>query len=504
MVLKVDSNATGLRFAEESAVIRVLSGAPVWYPLEPNSYKDFGGQIKTIARNPINASRQRKKGVTTDLDASGGFVQDLTTNNTHRLLQGFFFADAREKKTTAPLAVAGIPLTSVSATQYLAASGMGTFKPGDIVFASGFTNANNNGVKNVSAAAAGSITTVEANTVEAAPPAAAQVEVVGFKFAVTTMSIVLNGTLARLTQAGGTDLTTLGLIVGEWIHIGGDGAGAAFVNNRGFARISVITAAYIEFDKSEWAPAAEAATGITLQVFFGMVIKNEQNPALIKRRTYNIERTLGNDDNGVMSEYLVGAVPNELTLNIPMADKATIDMSFVSLDNEQRTGLTGVKTGTRPTLVPAPAFNTSSDVARIKMSLVSTASSNPLPLFAYATEVSLTINNNVSPNKAIGVLGGFETSAGTFEVGGKLTCYFADVTAVQSVRNNSDITMDIILCKQNKGMLWDIPLLALGDGRLSVEQDQSIMIPLDKMAAESALGHTLTFQLFAYLPTVAM
>jgi hypothetical protein len=48
-----------------------------------------------------------------------------------------------------------------------------------------------------------------------------------------------------------------------------------------------------------------------------------------------------------------------------------------------------------------------------------------------------------------------------------------------------------------------MPLLSLGDGRLNVEQDQPITLPLDTNAAESKFGHTLLYQSFPYLPTAA-
>ena len=505
MANKIDSNITGLRFAEESS-LKVLGGSPIWYQLEPNSYNDFGGQVTTLARNPINSSRQRKKGVATDLDASGGFNQDLTFNNTTRLLQGFFFADIREKPSSAPMNSAAIAMTAIAAADddYTAASGLPTTISAEhLLLASGFGVAANNGMKTASASStATAISVVESLADEATPPSAAKVEVIGYQFNSGTSSITLNGSLVRFNDSA-KDLTTLGLIAGEWVFIGGDGATQRFDNNQGFARISSITTGYLEFDKVSWSPSAETGTGDTIRMFFGSLLKNESNPTLIKRRTFQLERTLGNDSNGVMSEYLVGAVPNELTINIAQADKVTIDMSFVALDNEQRDGTTGVKSGSRPTLEPADALNTSTDFNRIKLALASNTDAAPVPLFGFATEMSLTVNNNVSPDKAIGVFGAFDTSAGTFEVGGSMTAYFSDVTSVQAVRNNSDVTIDFIMVKANKGILFDIPLLSLGDGRLSVEQDQSIKLPLETNAAESKFGNTLTFQYFPYLPNLA-
>lgn len=506
MAIKQDSNLTGLRFAEE-ATLKTLPGSPVWYPLEPNSYSDFGGQLATVARNPINPSRQRKKGTVTDLDASGAFNQDLTMNNLSRLLQGFFFADMRQKAATIPMNGTAVPCTSVVAAtdKYGFGADPGAFAAGHLVKASGFTNTGNNGLKVVVSSDADDITVGDGLVDEASPPTTAKVEVVGFQFGSGTSAIALNGSLVRLTDST-TNMTTLGLLAGEWIWIGGDTSGLAMptVGNGGWARVSAIATGYLEFDKVAFTPTAETGTGKTLQIFFGNIIRNEPDNADIVRRTYNVERTLGDDDDGEMSEYLVGAVANELTLNIPQADKVTADLSFVALDNEQYAGSVGPKSGSRPDSLSENALNTSSDVTRIALAIVSTTDATVTPLFAYATELKLTVNNNVSALKAIGTLGGFETTAGTFEVGGSLTVYFADVAAVQAVRNNSDVTLDFMLVKDNQGIVVDVPLLGLGDGRLAVEQDKSITLPLENNAAQSAtLGYTLLMGFFPYLPSAA-
>jgi len=264
-------------------------------------------------------------------------------------------------------------------------------------------------------------------------------------------------------------------------------------------------------DKSDLTMIAETlVSSETIQVFIPRTIKNETGGSIV-RRTYNLERSLGRADTADVAdqtEYLVGAVPNELVINVPQADKITADLSFVATDNEQRTAAEAPKTGTRAVLVESDAINTSSDFSRIKLAQVVPGDAAPTPLFGFATELTMTIANNVSPNKAIGVLGAFEVTAGTFAVSGELTVYLSDIAAVAAVRGNNDITFDIAISKANAGMVIDIPLIALGDGRANVEQDQPITLPLTMDAATAAkidatLDYTMLISFFDYLPDAA-
>lgn len=506
-IIKIDSNVTGLSYAEEAS-LKTLPGSPVWYPLEPNGFDDFGGETKLIARNPINPSRQRKKGVITDLDAKGGFGQDFTQNNSLRLMQGFFFADLREKATTNHMNSTQVAVSAVdtSTKTYTIGSGGASFKANDLVLGSGFSLAANNGLKTVASSTGTTIVVNETTATEASPPAASQVQVVGAVLASGVATIDVSGTLPRLVRASGAkSFLDFGLIAGEWIFIGGDSAGTKFANaaNNGFCRVASVAATYIEFDKTSGTMVTDAGTGKTVQLFFGNVLKNESGPSLIVRRTYQLERTLGQDGSGTMSEYLTGAVANELQLHVKQADKLNINAHFVACEHEARDGATGVKSGSRPTLTAKDAFNTSQDFARIKMATVSSSNPNPSPLFAYVTDLQVDIKNGVTPLKAVGNLGAFDLSAGTFEVNGQLTAYFAGVDAVSAITNNSDVTIDMAIVKNNAGYVLDIPLLALGDGRLKVEQDKPITIPLKTEAAECAAGYTLLLNEFPYLPDAA-
>lgn len=500
----LSSNLTGLAIAEETS-LKTLPVTPVWYAYEPNTYSNLGGKLTLVARNTINASRQLYKGVTTDLVASGGFNIDFTQTNLQRLMQGFFFADAHEKQDTQSFNSTAVVLTGANGSthQFTAASGLASFLVNSLVESTGFNTAANNTVSKITTVAAGALTTTGLTT-EASPPATARLETVGYQFAADDLSITFSGGTCTITTVV-ADLTTLSLNVGEWIFLGGDSSTLRLANNQGYGRIASIAAHAMVLDKTTWTPVTEASSGSkTVQMYFGKFIRNELATNLIKRRTYQLERQLGADGVGMMSEYITGAVPDQLVVNIKQASKMDADLSFVACDSEQRNGTTGVKSGTRVSSLGEVAINTSSDVYRMRLNIIDPANPAAASLFAYVSDIKMTLKNNVKETKAVAVLGAFDTTAGNFEFTGTVTAYFNTTDAVAAVRNNSDVSLDVIIAQHNQGFVIDTPLLALGNGMLNIVKDAPIDVPLDTNAARNSAGYTASMTFFNYLPNLAM
>lgn len=521
--VKIDSNITGLRSCQE-LTLGNLDPTPAnqrWIEQEPNSYADFGGKITTVARNPINPSRQRKKGVVTNVEASASWDSDLTQENMQDTLQGFCYANFRRKQE-----FTGVQTVDTADDSY-GATGIHTgYFAGDLVFASGYTNTANNGLKNVTAAT-GNKVTVSQNLVNETSPAASKLVAVGYQFP-SDVSITNPGTSYPTLVSPTKDLTQLGINPGETIWVGGDTTLTRFALNAPFlARVRSVAAGAMVFDKTSITLVADDGTSTgsggtankTVQLFKGRVLKNEVGSSIV-RRSYRLERTLGYntaaDVTREQAEYVVGAVPNDFEITYNSADKLVCTLSFLGLRSdtidENVSGanslLSKISGVVRVPVTEADAFNTSSDISRVSLRTVSTTDANPSALFTYSEDITITIKNNNTPNNAIGVLGAFEITAGMFEVGGEINAYFGDVAAVTAVRNNADVSLDIFQSRANSGISLDIPLITLGGGLLKVEQDQAIKIPLETSAVTGAkidptLNHTIMFVFFDYLPTVA-
>jgi len=192
---KLDSNLVGLSFAEEASLGCLPDDVAnsgdeaggIWYPLDPNEYDDFGAEIAMVARNPINASRQKRKGVVTDSDSEGGFEQDLTFSNLTRLMQGFFFADAHERPTSKPIngkaanTVGIVSVAGASSTLTLSNGDGAKLQEGSLVKLSSFVNSANNGFAKVTAIAADAVTIDLAGMVDEINTTGT-IETVGFEY----------------------------------------------------------------------------------------------------------------------------------------------------------------------------------------------------------------------------------------------------------------------------------------------------------------------------------
>lgn len=512
-VTKIDSNRSGLRIAQEVCFKQLNDpsldggGLPIFRPFEPNSYSDFGGQPTYTARNPINASRQNKRGRITNREASGGFTQDLTPDFGW-LMQGLLYANARSKPSSRSFYddfSGRIGITSVESSSVTTVVPIPGLIAGHIVRFEGFGISANNGRRVIDAVTDNVYDTSGMTDEPSVPTDTAAMHVVGYKNGPDLCSVTATpGALPYITID--RDATQLGLVPGEWIYIGGDEADASFAApvNNGFARIDHIDGNDIYLDKTDNTMVTDDGDGMRIELYLGAMIKNEKDPTLIKQMSYTLERSLGQDADAItQGELIKGAVPNELTLSLPTTDKLTVETTFVAAkaDVYKDDGVDeNYVTGTRPDIEQQHAFNSTSDIARFRLMTVNDTNANPQNRIGIVSEATLTINNNASGLNGIGQMGFFAVSAGQFDVGGDITVYFTDVDVMRLMQSGEVVTVDYAIVYNNTGYLFDVPGLSLSNGQANVEANSPITLPISTAAYESKFGNTLTCMQFLYLP----
>jgi hypothetical protein len=507
MPSKQDSNLTGLAIAEESG-LGVLPASPHWLQMEPNGYPDFGNDITKVSRNTINPTRKRLKGGTTDVDAAAGFEHDLVLVWLLRVMRGFFFTDGDEAGTSDPLDISDrVTATGVAAAgDQIQFSGplTGFCTADDLVVTDGFTEAANNTMAEVTSAS-GNTYTLDASLADETPTATARMRVVGRVWGAGEITATVAGDYLLLASSG-DPFTLCNIKVGDHIFIGGDATVNQFAAlGTGYARVVSASGSLLLLKDFTGTPANDTGTGKLIQIFTPTVgFRDEPSADDIVRRSYQLERTLGEDDNGPQAEYIKGCIPNEMTITMPEADKITISFGYVGLDREVIDGTGTVKSSAGgATLYPAETeefVNTSTDIFVARL----VKDSGQTSLVGYVENIDITLNNGISPNKAVGVVGAFDFSTGDFEVNGSANAYFDTVAVMDSIRDNDDVALQVIGARDNEGFAISLPLLTLSGGQAQVESDEPIMLPLDIMAAGTTGGVTFAYNYFAYLPDVAM
>jgi hypothetical protein len=491
---RVLTNNVGLSYVAETALGTADTSG--WKQLEPNDISAFGAEITTVARSPISQNRQRRKGTVTDLDSSVEFEVDLTMSSFRDFIEGFVFA-VGVNSDVVQLAATGAETTGDTYTGLtaLTAGQANKFEDGTLIWASGFSNSANNGLKQVDADIATSATAISvAENLVDESGATGRVSFAGLRIASgDSPTWDWDGTakLATLANTGtGTLAAALGLTVGQMVHIGsvaslGGAIQNAFQNSAandmyGYARVVSIAADAIVFDKVDARLQFDDSTApaTAVDVLFGEFVRNVPvSNASYLERSFHFEAAMPNLGDGTAGntddayQYAKGNLCNEASFELPLTNKATVSFGFIGTDTDNPT--TSRKTGASSAEAPTQtaALNTSSDIARLRIQEVDEDG-----ITTDFKSLTLTLGNNVSPDKVLGTLGAAYMNTGNFEVGLEAELLFTNPLVVNKIRDNETVTMDFVVKNDDGVIAIDIPSMTLGGGSRSFPVNESVLI----------------------------
>lgn len=487
------TNNFSLQYAIEES-IGVLPGSPEWKLLEPNTIGAFGSAISTVARSPISKNRQRRKGTVTDLDSSVEFDADLTLEHFIDFIEGFMFANFVGPVKTLP--------TAVSATAYTVPVMAAALPQFTLVFARGFTNSENNGMKIVDVGGTTTSIPITGGGMVVESPTATQnatVEVCGFQFLIGDLDVDANGNLVSTAK----DFTELGLTAGQFIWVGGSLAANQFTNaeNTGYARVVSIATNLLTLDKKGQTFVTEADATQLVELHFGRFIKNVGvDDGEYLEQSYQFEGAYDNLEYpgpGNAWEYAKGNFCNTLGFELPLVSKAVVGFGFVGTDTEPPT--TSRASGAATPVVPVQtgAFNTSADIARLRIIEVDESG-----LTTDFKSLTMNINNNVSPEKVLGTLGAKFMNTGNFEIDIEAQLLFTNPAVVTAIRGNSRLTMDFSISNDDGAIMVDVPSLTLGGGGRDFPVNESILINVTAQAyGDTTFGNSLSVSMFPFVPS---
>jgi hypothetical protein len=481
----------------------VLPGSPAWFELEPNDITTFGVTTSNESRSPISRARARRKGAVVDLDSAVEVSADLTLTMLRQGVEEFLFA----KSAGAPAFIT----TSTTSTSYvvpaLSAADAAKFTfvaagAASLVFARGFSTNANNGLKPITALPAAGATTIVVggtNVVAETPPVTDLVEVAvaGVRTAAGDVKIDVSGHLTSIAL----NFTTLGLVVGQVIHVGGVDALNQFANpaNTGFARIKTIAANKMTLEKRQQAFVQEQQTTIAVDLLFGQFVRNvPSDHADFQQPSTQFELAspglMAGDATGY--EYAVGNWADALSIGIPLSGKATLTMGYVGTNTTlpsiaRATNAVNAKQGGQ-----TEAFGTASDIARLRVQEV-----DELGLSTDFKSATFTLSNNVAGEKFIGTLGPKYMSAGNIEVDVEHQMLFSNPEVPEAIRCNRTVGFDFALRNGNGGAVFDLPTGTLNGGDREYPANQSVLMNSTFAAhQEDRLDFTVGVSFFPALP----
>lgn len=482
--------------------------------IDLNEYSDVGSQFESQNRQVLARGRRPLKGTQTSRSDAFGYNIDNTVRNVEKQMASFMydvpsnvrstrhFLDGHPKVTAVPT---DYTLTDAVTITLANASGL-TVAAGDIVAV--LDGVNNRRAQVVSAKNAAAITVAPLVAGNSLLLNGAMVATNAREIRVVGLALGTGGTIQgfvdRVELKYGS-LAPSGLRVGEWVFIGGAGKNVGS-NQPFYGRISAIntTTGVITFDATT-RPISTTSSAITAgtPLFFGMFFTDDEDQVTLTHM-----RSLSKDGNGKNQvEVVTGCFGSELAFNASEKSFVNMDFTYIAmntrydrLDDTQY----NLKYSSLITASENTPINTATDVYRQRLVIDKVGSMNTAAIHGLVQEFNVTLNNSLTEATGMGKLGNDGTTAGDVMASGNITAFFVDLAALEAVRCNCTASADLICARKNEGFVVDLPALTLTSNGLTISNDNSVQIELDKTAHKSKYGHVVSYTSFAFLPDEAM
>lgn len=326
------------------------------------------------------------------------------------------------------------------ANTYAVASGGAAVVVGHLVRATGFTNSANN---QIFRAASSSGTTIVGTalglTAETVPPGTAKLKVVGFQGAAGDVTATASG-----LGATALNFTTLGLVPGQWLKVGGTAAGDKFATAllNDWIRVVSVSASAIVADNLPVGWGVDSGAAKTIKVWFGDQIKNGTTSTSV-----SIERGfLGQ----TVPTYIVNTGMQVDQFSATIASKAKIVgvAQFVGMGGgESTTTLDAVPDAATTNLVMAANAN----VGRLGVNGSALVGPN------WSKEISFSINNNLRTIEAVDSSSPVAVREGECTVTGKMSTYFGSDTELAAFYAGTTRPINCRVNKASQALVFQVP-----------------------------------------------
>lgn len=337
------------------------------------------------------------------------------------------------------------------ANTYAVVSGGAAVVASHLVRATGFAQSANNQIFKAASSTSGTIVGTALSLVaETSPAAAAKLKVVGFQGASGDITATSSGLASTAL-----DFTTLGLVPGKWLKVGGTAAGDKFATaaNNDWVRLIAVAAHALTFDNLPqvggsvtW--AVDAGASKTIKVWFGDHIFNGTT-----RTSVTIEKGfLGQS----VPTYIVniGMVVETLVHTITSKQKITGTCSFIGMGGGQSTAQQGVPDVATVGQVMAANAN----VGRLSENGSQLTSPN------WATDLNFSIANNNRTNESVDSPSPVDVVDGECTVTGTVNTYFGSNVILAKFYNGVQTSINCRVAKNSQALIYQFPRVTLDTG----------------------------------------